>query len=705
MRLRLIGAALSALLVPSLAHAEGKSIIVLDGSGSMWGQIDGRPKLEIAREALAQVLGGLPAETEIGLMAYGHRTKGDCGDIELMVAPAKGTGPAITEAANAMKFLGKTPLSEAVKMAAAELRSTEEKATVILITDGIETCNADPCALGAELEASGVDFTAHVVGFGLTADEGKQVACLAENTGGKYIEAKDTSSLVEALQTAVAEPEPEPVPEPEPQPALPEKNVKITLRLAAEDPELTDGPIVANTYYEFYTVGAGGKAGDYVGSTIHFELTGTAPPGSYILRSINGPTVVEQPVEISATEVSTLDVVLNAGILSIKVLSEEGGAPDANGYFEMTGNGIQTGGYGEGFIVFPAGGYDLTATLGETSSIETVSITAGETLEKTIVLGIGIPVFTAYYAEGVPIEGQQSFDIYAAKVAMDGSRTRIATVYGAGSEVKLPPGDYVVVAGAGQAEVEMAFSVKPGERSDVAVILNAGLVAITVPNGKSLDILQAKVALDGSRTRVTTQYGDSFLITLPAGDYIAAVGADQAGAEAAFTVKPAERTELTVAMPAGLAAVTSAGANEIEVFAAKVGLDGNRQRMFNAYAEVAEQLLPPGDYVAIATAGKASAEVAFTVKDGERSDVTVVVAFGVAAVTAQGAKLVAVYPAATGLDGKRGNYLSNAYGAALDVTLPPGDYIAVAEYDDNTEVEAAFAITDQQRAEVVLTKP
>jgi Ca-activated chloride channel family protein len=87
-----------------------------------------------------------------------------------------------------MKFLGKTPLTEAVRRAAAELKSTEEKATVILITDGIETCEADPCALGAELEASGVDFTAHVVGFGLTAEEeGKAVACLAENTGGKYI--------------------------------------------------------------------------------------------------------------------------------------------------------------------------------------------------------------------------------------------------------------------------------------------------------------------------------------------------------------------------------------------------------------------------------------------------------------------------------------------------------------------------------------
>ncbi|MGL5009697.1 MAG: VWA domain-containing protein, partial [Paracoccaceae bacterium] len=82
-----------ALLSPITALSEGRSIIVLDASGSMWGQIDGRAKLEIAREALAEVLGGLPADTEMGLMAYGHRTEGDCSDIELIVPPATGTGP------------------------------------------------------------------------------------------------------------------------------------------------------------------------------------------------------------------------------------------------------------------------------------------------------------------------------------------------------------------------------------------------------------------------------------------------------------------------------------------------------------------------------------------------------------------------------------------------------------------------------------
>jgi Ca-activated chloride channel family protein len=175
----------------------------------MWGQIDGVPKLEIARKTLRKVLKGVPDSTELGLIAYGHREKGNCGDIELIVPPKAGTASFIADKVDNLRFLGKTPLSAAVQMAAEELRYTEDKATVILITDGIETCKADVCALGNSLKSQGLDFTAHVVGFGLSKEEGKQVACLAENTGGKYFSANDGESLIEALNKTVVALNPE----------------------------------------------------------------------------------------------------------------------------------------------------------------------------------------------------------------------------------------------------------------------------------------------------------------------------------------------------------------------------------------------------------------------------------------------------------------------------------------------------------------
>lgn len=90
------GLLLAGPILSAAALAEApRSILVMDGSGSMWGQIEGRPKLEIARDTVATVLGSLPAGQELGLMAYGHREKGNCSDIELVVPPAPGTGAEI----------------------------------------------------------------------------------------------------------------------------------------------------------------------------------------------------------------------------------------------------------------------------------------------------------------------------------------------------------------------------------------------------------------------------------------------------------------------------------------------------------------------------------------------------------------------------------------------------------------------------------
>lgn len=174
-------------------------IIVLDSSGSMWGQIEGLSKYKIAQNALNNILPKL-SNRSVGLIAYGHRRKSDCTDIELISPLNKDNGANITSAISELKPIGKTPLSAAVKQAADLLSFTSSKATVILITDGVETCDADPCVLGSELSQQGIDFTAHVIGFGLSAQEGRQVSCLAEETGGIYLNAENADSLSDALQ-------------------------------------------------------------------------------------------------------------------------------------------------------------------------------------------------------------------------------------------------------------------------------------------------------------------------------------------------------------------------------------------------------------------------------------------------------------------------------------------------------------------------
>jgi len=229
--------ALMLFLLPGLATAQDapRTIIVLDGSGSMWGQIDGVNKIVIAREVMGDLLATLPAEQELGLMSYGHRRKGDCADIELLIEPGTDRD-AIAAAVNAINPKGKTPLSAAVIQAAEALRYTEEAATVILVSDGIETCNLDPCAVGRELEAAGVNFTAHVIGFDV-ADPAAlaQLQCLADETGGMFRTAGNASELAQALDVVVT------APEPEPEPVILPAPVTFRAIAGADGPEITEG--------------------------------------------------------------------------------------------------------------------------------------------------------------------------------------------------------------------------------------------------------------------------------------------------------------------------------------------------------------------------------------------------------------------------------------------------------------------------------
>ena len=200
-------AAFAATALYAANTARPATMLVLDASGSMWGQIDGKSKIAIAREAVGAMLDDWKGG-DLGLMAYGHNRKGDCADIEVLQAIGPGTAAGIRRQVNALNPKGMTPISESVRQAAAQLRFTERKATVILVSDGEETCNADPCALGKELEAAGVDFTAHVVGFDIQkgSKAHQQLQCLAANTGGRYVDAKDAGELNRALQSVAKAP-------------------------------------------------------------------------------------------------------------------------------------------------------------------------------------------------------------------------------------------------------------------------------------------------------------------------------------------------------------------------------------------------------------------------------------------------------------------------------------------------------------------
>ncbi|CAH2395703.1 vWA domain-containing protein [Mesorhizobium escarrei] len=545
-----IAAAILLLWMTTLGLAADRVVIVLDASGSMWAQIDGKPKLEIARESLRTVLQSVPADKEIGFMAYGHREKGSCEDIELIVPPQAGSAAAVSSAADNLKFIGKTPLTSAVRQAAEALKYTEDKATVILITDGLETCKGDPCALGRELRAAGVDFTVNVVGFGLTADEGKQVACLADNTGGKYIQASDEKALQDALvETIAAAPAPAPEPAPAPQPAAaPEKpqfNFMPAVVLAEGGDPVTDG-----NSWEIHKAKSDGTRGDYV-TTEYGAYKGNLEPGDYTIVARYGEAGTEQKITVEAGQVYKPLLTLNAGTLIIHPRPSEGAAVADGAAVVIAYPGVDTPAtyYGDTKVVLPAGDQKVTVRIGQGEVTETIPLTAGKVVDKDIVVGVGHVVANAYYISGGDkADGSGiGFKVFKAKKKIDGTRQEVAYAYGPDSKFDLPPDDYVLTATVDLAVVEQPFSVKAGEHQDLKIAINAGVLAITAPGASKIEIFDAKKDINGNRKSLGYAYDEKYQAALPAGDYaVVSEKLDNSSKESTVTITAGERAELTV---------------------------------------------------------------------------------------------------------------------------------------------------------------
>ena len=208
-----LGAAPAAAQSATQSDLQPQVMLIMDSSGSMRRAISGEEKMAIAKRSVADFLAGAPSDVPLGLMAYGHRRAKDCSDIEIVIPPRAGSGTAIRQAVDAMRPRGETPIAESLRRAAAYMKSESQPTTIVLVTDGEEACNADPCAAARELESAGVEFTAHVIGFGLNEEQSRAVKCLADETGGQFIAANDAPQLAAALKRVVPV-EPEPVPEP-----------------------------------------------------------------------------------------------------------------------------------------------------------------------------------------------------------------------------------------------------------------------------------------------------------------------------------------------------------------------------------------------------------------------------------------------------------------------------------------------------------
>lgn len=180
--------------------------MVLDVSGSMNAKLEGGTRWKAALAMLEEVVKELPDDANVGLRVYGHRhpskSAQTCTDTELVVPIAKLDRERILKAASKLRPRGETPLIYSSLQAVNDLKAVGG-GSVILITDGEESCGGDAKAAAAEIQASGVNVTLNIVGFTLTGKEvEKELSTLAGSTGGRYYSAQDGAQLSRAVKLA-----------------------------------------------------------------------------------------------------------------------------------------------------------------------------------------------------------------------------------------------------------------------------------------------------------------------------------------------------------------------------------------------------------------------------------------------------------------------------------------------------------------------
>ncbi|MFQ5693025.1 MAG: hypothetical protein ACE5IM_08290, partial [Nitrospinota bacterium] len=466
----------------------------------------------------------------------------------------------IVRTVNGLKPKGKTPLSEAVRQAARRLRYQEEKATVVLVSDGKETCGADPCALGRELEKGGVDFTAHVIGFDLKEEERKGLRCLAENTGGLFLEAGDAQTLANAMGTAVQEA------------SLPRQKDTIVIPVLKEGGPRTQ----VSLQWTAYQADAAGKRGKRVASVPDYTFHRPLPTGRYLIEVKYRYLTARKAIEVDANAPARHELSLNAGVARLVALMKAGGErykgvgllpnPVWAAHPVRTGgeprkNSLVTDYRNPQRFLLPPGRFLVKFRAGALRAEAPIEIRAGETTEKTLILDAGIARLKALMkAGGGRYKGRGPLPYLQWKVfplGADGKPAgkELGTSLGKNPGVfALPAGRYLARAKAGAASGETPLEIRPGGTTEISAALDAGIVRLIYVGGDGKPLrgkVQAYIHPVGrggapAKSYVTYGFRNRKPYLLGGGRYLVRGRYKEAKFEAGFEVGAGERKDVEI---------------------------------------------------------------------------------------------------------------------------------------------------------------
>lgn len=282
-------------------------LFLLDASGSMYAQMDKETRIVVAKRMLTKLMDSLQKAKgiEVALRVYGHTSppsRRDCQDTRLEVPFKQNNYDEIKKRVAAINPKGTTLIAYSLQQSAGDFpREAGVRNVIVLITDGIEECNGDPCAVSEALQSSGVILRPFIIGLGGNEDFHKAFECV-----GRYYDANTEESFNTVLNVVISQ-------------AI--NNTTAQVNLLDEFGKPTE----SNVNMSFYDMHSGQLIYNYIHTINEKGNPDTLtldPIFKYRMVVHTLPKVVKENIEITPGKHTIIGVDAPQGMLQLKVVGQ-----------------------------------------------------------------------------------------------------------------------------------------------------------------------------------------------------------------------------------------------------------------------------------------------------------------------------------------------------------------------------------------------
>lgn len=477
------------------ALAQNETVLVLGHANSMWSRMDGGQKIKVLRGAVASILRAQEGKLDLGVMTFGANKPKSCDAMDT-VKPIGPIKPAADiKAIEAVNPKGSASVAASLTAAAKLFKPQGGAQSIILVSDSMDECKADPCATAAELKERSPRTIIHFIALGEKSEENlAELACVPEQTGGVFISAENETELNDALQ----------------------KTFQLAALGTSEDPE-------------------------------GLAIPAALPPGA---SGMGAPAEKPTSTEPGTVNLSAILAKDSQTLTSGLIWRIYDGRVHDDGSYKL----LHTLREPRVTRTLPGGYYLINAAYGRANVTKRLTVWPDKQLDDVFNLNAGgLRLYATLAKQPLLSEQSLTFDVYSDESDQFGNRRKVIAGAKSGVVMRLNGGAYRIEStyGDSNAVIEAEVNVEPGKLTEATVDHQAGKVTFRLvqkPGGEALaDTIWNIYSGDGQFVKKSGGAFPSHI--LAAGSYEVRVEHGQKEFGAKFSVEAGDKKQVEVVMP------------------------------------------------------------------------------------------------------------------------------------------------------------